>query len=399
MIVLIPAYEPTGVLVDLVQRLRAAEIGPVLVVDDGSGPAFAPVFAAAELAGAEVIGYDGNRGKGYALKAGFREIMQRWPGDGVVCADADGQHTVTDIRAVADRLAAAQAEDAPLNGAVHEGAASSSPAVNGPVFNGTAVKGAALSGPALIDTVRPPVVLGERALAEGVPLRSRVGNTATRLMVRLITGMRIHDTQTGLRGYPAALLPDLCALPGARYEYELNVLLHAHRQDWRLVSVPVSTVYTDGNASSHFRPLADSARVYAPLLKFCASSLTSFAVDAGGVLYLYSLTGSLLVAVVGARAVSSTVNYLINRRLVFAAGRDRPRRATAARYVAVMLVMLAANWAVLSLLTKAGLSLLAAKIVTDLGLFLVSYTLQHRMVFTAAARHDSARSVVEAVSR
>jgi putative flippase GtrA len=147
--------------------------------------------------------------------------------------------------------------------------------------------------------------------------------------------------------------------------------------------VPIATVYVEGNASSHFRPLADSVRVYAPILTFCASSLTAFAVDAAGVLYLHAVTGSLLVAVVGARAVSATVNYLVNRRLVFREGRDRTARSSALRYAALLVVMLVANWAVLSVLTVAGLALLPAKIVTDLSLFLASYAAQHRLVFAS----------------
>lgn len=341
MITVIPAYQPADTLVDLVTRLRVADAGTVLVVDDGSGPAYRELFARAGAAGATVIGYPGNRGKGHALKAGFAEAMRRQPGEDVVCADADGQHTVADILAVAARLASRD----------------------------------------VIAAGTPVIVLGERSLQGGVPLRSRIGNSATRLLFRLVTGLKVHDTQTGLRGYPAALLPELVRVPGTRYEYELNVLLAAHAAGWRLMSVPISTVYLEGNASSHFRPLADSARIYAPLLKFCASSLAAFAVDAAGVLYLYALTGSLLVSVVGARAVSATVNYLVNRQLVFREGRDRPARSSALRYAVLLVAMLAANWAVLSALTGLGLALLPAKIVTDLSLFVVNYSLQHRVVF------------------
>lgn len=345
MITVIPAYQPGAALVDLVRRLRSAAAGGVLIVDDGSGPAYREVFDEAERCGAVVIGYPHNRGKGYALKTGFAAVRRRWPGHDVVCADADGQHTVRDILAVATHLA----------GSRHHWS----------------------------------IVLGERDLRDGVPLRSRIGNIATRLLYRVATGLRVHDTQTGLRGYPAALLPELLRIPGYRYEYELNVLLRAGRNRWPIDSVPIHTVYLDGNASSHFRPLVDSARIYAPLLRFCASSLTAFAVDTGALLVLSAATGSLLIAVVGARAVSATVNYTVNRRLVFRSGRDRPARSTAARYAALLATMLAANWAMLTVLTGVGLALLPAKIVTDLSLFGVNYLLQRGVVFAARSRVNS----------
>ncbi len=91
---------------------------------------------------------------------------------------------------------------------------------------------------------------------------------------------RAHpDTQTGLRGYPASMLPWLRSVRGERYEYELNLLLEAKQAGYAIESVDIATVYLDHNSGSHFRPLADSVRIYAPLLKFLASSFAAFLVD------------------------------------------------------------------------------------------------------------------------
>lgn len=64
------------------------------------------------------------------------------------------------------------------------------------------------------------------------------------------------------------------SLPGDRYEYEFTMLLRASRQGVALAQVPITKVYEPGNPSSPFRPLADSARIYAPLLAFVASSFS-----------------------------------------------------------------------------------------------------------------------------
>ncbi len=69
------------------------------------------------------------------------------------------------------------------------------------------------------------VVLGSRLFVDEVPWRSTVGNVASRLLLRAVTGLRLVDTQTGLRAYPAGLLPWLAQVPGDRFEYELEVLL------------------------------------------------------------------------------------------------------------------------------------------------------------------------------
>ena len=230
-----------------------------MVVDDGSGPDYQPVFDGAAGLGCTVIGYAGNRGKGHALKAGLGFIADHFPGRDVVCADSDGQHRVDDILRVAERL------------------------------------------PAASDVM----VLGSRSFSGNVPARSKIGNTATRWLFRLATGESIPDTQTGLRRYPAAMLPWVRGVPGERYEYELNLLLEARQAGYLIRTVDIDTVYLDHNAGSHLRPLADSARIYAPLLKFLASSLTAFVVDTAAFLVLAAVTGSVLFAVVGARGISS----------------------------------------------------------------------------------------------
>lgn len=334
MIILIPAFEPDEKLLQLIKDLKqAAPSTGILVVNDGSGPAFEALFQQAKVLGAAVIGYQNNHGKGQALKTGFNYIGANHPGQHVVCADSDGQHCVRDILRVA-----------------------------GQVRGGT-------------------MVLGERHFTGQVPLRSRVGNGATRLFFALATGTWLTDTQTGLRGYPAQLLPWLQTVRGNRYEYELNLLLEARSRGHHLQSVPIETIYLHNNESSHFRPVRDSLRIYAPLLKFSLSSLTGFAVDVVAFLALMAATGSLLLAVLGARAISSGINFAINRSLVFPEGRAVPLKRTAAHYFALVVVLLAANYGLLFTLTQAGVPSLPAKLVTETALFLLSFTVQKRFLF------------------
>jgi glycosyltransferase involved in cell wall biosynthesis len=226
-VVLVPVYQPGSQLADLLTRLRdAAPDVPVVVVDDGSGTRWASVLDTARHLGATVVENPKYRGKGIALKTGFAHIARAHPGAGVVCADADGQHSVPDILAVAERV-----------------------------------------------RIGGRMVLGVREFTGDVPLRRRVGNTVTRMLFRAATGRAVRDTQTGLRGYPAGLLDWLGSVPGERFEYEMNVLLRAARDGQRIDEVVIATTYLADNASSHFGGLTDSARVYAPLLRFAAAAL------------------------------------------------------------------------------------------------------------------------------
>jgi glycosyltransferase involved in cell wall biosynthesis len=342
MIILIPAYEPDQQLPALIRRLRDAEPWvPVLVVDDGSGPQYRDVFDDVRALGCHVIGYEHNHGKGFALKTGFGFIADNLPGHDVVCADSDGQHTVVDIFRVAGALQE--------NRAAPEGWAT--------------------------------MVLGSRNFTGDVPARSRLGNTATRLLFTLATGERIPDTQTGLRGYPAAMIPWLRSVRGDRYEYELNLLLEAGNAGHSIQSVEIATVYLDHNSGSHFRPLADSARIYAPLLKFLASSFTAFLLDTVLFVLLTLAVDSLLLAVLGARAVSAAANFLINRNVVFEHGREAPARATGLRYFSLAAALLAANFGLIWVLEGTGLAALPAKILAELILLAVSFAVQQRWLF------------------
>jgi glycosyltransferase involved in cell wall biosynthesis len=353
MIILIPAYEPVQQLPALIRSIREAEPQvPIVVVDDGSGPEYRDVFDGVRALGCHVISYGRNRGKGFALKTGLGFIADNLPGHDVVCADSDGQHRVPDILRVAGTLQETRAS--PERWAT--------------------------------------MVLGSRNFTGDVPARSRFGNAATKLLFTLATSERIPDTQTGLRGYPAAMVPWLRQVRGDRYEYELNLLLEARNAGYAIRSVDIATVYLDHNSGSHFRPLADSVRIYAPLLKFLASSFTAFVVDTLLFLLLTLLVDSLLLAVLGARAVSSTVNFMVNRHLVFDHGRDRPARTTGVRYFSLAALLLAANVGLIWALEGAGLLALPAKILAETILLGISFLVQQRFLFAGKAAKKAAAS-------
>ena len=333
LVVLVPAYKPDERLAVLVARLCGARRDcAVLVVDDGSGPQYAPFFSAARARGAEVVSSPVNQGKGQALRTGLAHAAATWPEADVVCADADGQHTPSDIEAVAARV-----------------------------------------------RETGHMTLGVRRFTGPVPLRSRIGNDVTALLFRGATGWRLGDTQTGLRGYPAGQLAWLQEVPGDRYEYELSALLRAHELGMAVEQVEIATVYEPGNTSSHFRPVQDSARIYAPLLRFMGASLASFGIDWLGVMVIFPMTGSLLAAVVGARLVSGTANFFMNRR-VFRAQRGTVAR-TAVRYAVLAVSLLAASYLMLKALTAVGIPLGIAKVLGDGAIYVASYVAQRRLVF------------------
>lgn len=339
-VVVIPALEPGPELVAVVRGLLA-DGSDVVVVDDGSGPAHAVTFDRCEVLGAVVVHLPENRGKGFALRRAFALVAASFPGRAVVTADADGQHTLADIRRVQDRLAALGADE-------------------------------------------PSLVLGVRSFARGaVPLRSWFGNAVSAGLFRAVAGARLGDTQTGLRGLPASLLDWAGTLPGDRYEYEYTMLVRAARAGTALVQVPIDTVYLDENAASHFRPVRDSLRVMGPVLGFAASGLASFALDTALFLGFVALGAHLWAALVAARVVSAGANFALNRWLVFRGEKATGVRRSALHYLALAAVVLAGGVLLVDALAALGTPLLAAKVIADLLLFVLSFVVQRLVVFRA----------------
>jgi glycosyltransferase involved in cell wall biosynthesis len=227
--VLIPARRSTPALTPLVDALMDAGFGAVIVVDDGSPAGDQAAFAALDgKQRVHLIRHAFNLGKGRALKTGINFFLKAFPEFlGLITADADGQHTASDIVRVGEAL------------------------VGHP----------------------ERAVLGARSFAGEVPLRSQFGNALTRLLFRIASGSAMKDTQSGLRGFPTALLAGLAELGGERYEYEMNVLAHLCRHGHAPLEVPISTIYLDENRSSHFEPVRDSMRIGLVLLGNFASSL------------------------------------------------------------------------------------------------------------------------------
>lgn len=331
-IALIPAYQPDETLVSFVQTLGTEY--HILVIDDGSRPECKAVFDAVKDR-AIVLIHPQNRGKGAAIKTALAYIRDNFkPPYVVVTLDADGQHRLADAAAVCQKAA-----DMPGS-----------------------------------------LVLGCRSFTGDVPARSRFGNAMTRLVFRLSSGQAVSDTQTGLRAFTDELTDRLLKISGERYEYEMNMLMICAREHVPMHEVKIETIYINDNASSHFSPIKDSLRIYGEILKFSASSLSCFALDYVLYCLLIALSGSEVLANVAARLVSSFVNFTFNRMFVF---HDKGHIAKAAvQYFALAALILGGNTVLLYILVDLlGMNSYVAKLITELCLFLISWTVQHCVIF------------------
>lgn len=341
---LIPAYQPDEKLITLLEELSANTEYSIFVIDDGSKEECAPIFAEAKRF-ATVLVHEVNRGKGAALKTGISYIMENTDCEGIVTLDSDGQHTVKDTNRTVEAL-----EQNPS-----------------------------------------ALIVGGRLFSGKVPLRSKFGNTVTRGVFKLSTGVSVRDTQTGLRAFSREHMPLMAALKGDRYEYEMNVLLECTEKSIQIVEIPIETIYIEENKSSHFNPLKDSWKIYkliikfgAPtLLLFIASSLLSFVID----FLLYALFTNFFkgdrnvwICNILARTISATVNYWLNKLIVF-----KKKGKTAQTFLAYCLLavgVLVGNTLLLQVLVNcAHMNPYGAKLLVEFIMFFISWFVQRFLIF------------------
>lgn len=346
MAILIPAYQPGPALIDLAESLAGLGFTAIVVIDDGSGAAYRWIFdRLEEFAGVTVVRHAVNLGKGAALKTGMNYALVEYPGvAGIVTADADGQHHPADVSSVAQRFA---------------------------------------ENPEAL-------VLGARAFVGNVPLRSRLGNTITRNVMRLVVGHKLSDTQTGLRAIPRSLAERMLSVPASGYEFELEMLIAAKHLGVPVIEQPIRTIYEEGNPTSHFEPLRDSMRIYFVLLRFGFISLLTSGLD-NLVFYIFFRTsGVVWVALLGARIIALSFNYTAVRRAVFFS--KQQHRVVLPRYLLLAGANICVSYSLISFLTAfLSVSVMPAKILAESFLFIANFAIQRDFIFARRSAANKGR--------
>lgn len=342
----VPSLNPDEKLRGVVDSLIEAGFDDIIVIDDGSAPEYKKNFPEVSNK-VTLLVHETNRGKGAAMKTAFRHILSRENSEiraGVVTVDGDGQHRAEDVCACVK--------------AMTEG--------------------------------EPALVLGCRNFdLPNVPSRSRKGNKITSAVFKLLFGMELRDTQTGLRAIPTEFLPKMLEVSGDRYEYETNMLIALKPAGIPVKEVEIETVYINDNETSHFRTVRDSVRVYGLIIKYILSSASSALIDYVsfyGFEKLYILLGLAFddyLAAGSARLISSVFNFTVNRKAVFK-GKGNTGRLIL-KYYALAIPLLCVSALCVHYIGEllGGRPLIKAliKVPVDLVLFIISFRIQREWVF------------------
>lgn len=351
--VLIPAYNPDKKLFLEFAKKLVVEFSKIIVINDGSKKECDDTFnEIAELDHIKIIKHGVNLGKGRALKTGFNEIINNYPECiGAVCADCDGQHCVEDIINCCNAL----------------------------------------------KEKKDSYILGARNFDQrDVPTKSKYGNKITRNIFKIFIGIKIQDTQTGLRALSIETMKKFMKVFGERYEFETNVLIECKNSCIDIVEVPIKTIYIEKNQTSHFNPVKDSISIYKMFAKYILSAISSFIIDI--ILFYLSLEllnkwniicnitifnkwnvlDNIIVATIIARIISSIYNFKINGKVVF---KNINSKSLIRYFVLVIIQMFVSAFCVdmICILNKCPVTLI--KIIVDCIIFVVNFVIQREFVF------------------
>ncbi len=336
--IIIPALDPSEKLLKLIDGLLYYDFTHIIVVNDGSSAETHTIFDKTVSKGCTLLCHPKNLGKGEAIKTAIRKHRELY-GDlfGVITVDADGQHIPEDVVKISEEMSEHPEE----------------------------------------------LVLGTRDFqCLDVPRKSRYGNKITSLFFKFSTGINCNDTQTGLRGIPYNLLELAENETGSRYDYEMHFLEDAVKQTG-LRYVPITTIYENNNSCSHFRAFRDSVRIYSRPLKYLAFSLTGASIDLlifYLIIHFYGseIAGLAAAATVIARIFSGSVNFLLNKYWCFKSKSKFFNEA--AGYGTLFIIQMLTSAFLVESLSNVIMPL-AAKIIVDSILFIISYNVQKNIIF------------------
>lgn len=328
-IVIIPSLNPSDKLISIINELIKNNIKDIIVIDDGSSNK--DIFNKLNK-DVLVLHHETNLGKGVAIKTGVKYANNNFKNiKGYIFMDGDGQHLTKDVIKVIKEM-----------------------------------------------NTSNEIIFGVRDFNDSnVPKRSKIGNNFSSWYYKLLTGINMPDTQTGLRAIPYRYTKILLNTPGERYEYEMNFLNYLGLHKILFKTVKINTVYEDNNSVSHFRIVEDSIRIYKEPLKYFVIALTSFLLDILMFILYKSLVPSIFMANVLARFTSGIYNYNMNKYWCFKSYQGSNQFF---KYLVLFVIQMFISSTLVNLFSSSSM-IVIIKMLIDLVIFTVNYVIQKKYIF------------------
>ncbi len=343
-----PVQNPDELFVDYVRELVGSGLNKIIVIDDGSSEAYSPIIQ--DIAGipeCDLIRKDDPCGIAWAVKDGFEYYLDRHYDetyDGVVYIEGRGRYAWADVDNVAK--------------AVSENPSS--------------------------------LILGEREFDKDVENNKKIGNRVTIMIFDFLYGIRTKDPQTGLRGFPNRIIPNILQIEGVDYQYMLNMMIQGKKHGIPIVSLRNEQISTNRQVFTKPYPKKNAGFIYKDLMmhfiKYIISALVSFGLDIAlfqifvGILQPHH-SAYILMSTIFARAISSVWTFLFNRKVVFHS--DDNLVKSLVKFYGLVAIQMFASGGLVTIIFNAIRIIPEAviKVIVDFSIFLISYKVEKQFIF------------------
>ena len=211
--VIIPTYNNQKTLARVIKDVQRFTSN-IILVNDGSTDDTSKILAS--FPEIEQLHFQQNKGKGRALKAGFKAAGTLGY-DFAITIDSDGQHFADDFKVFLDELEK------------HDG--------------------------------QEMLLIGSRKMdGPNVPKQNSFGNKFSSWWVYIETGVNLEDSQCGYRLYPLRVV-NVMKLFTPKFEFEIEVIVKASWRKIPVKNIPIKVLYDPDERVSHFRPFIDIVRI------------------------------------------------------------------------------------------------------------------------------------------
>lgn len=212
--ILVPTFNNQKSLASVIEDLQLYTSN-IIIVNDGSTDSTSKILKKFSIP--EILTFEKNRGKGAALKEGFR-LAEKIGYEYAISIDSDGQHYPDDLDVFLTELEKKEAGDPDI------------------------------------------LLVGDRNMGqEGIPGKSTTGNKFSNFWFLAVTGINLTDTQSGYRLYPLKLVNSI-KLYTRKFEYEIEIIVKSAWRGVKVRNVPIKVLYPE-NRVTHFRPFWDITRI------------------------------------------------------------------------------------------------------------------------------------------
>ncbi|MAF99518.1 MAG: hypothetical protein CMH61_02800 [Nanoarchaeota archaeon] len=188
---IIPCYNEEKTIADVID-ITQKHVDHVVVVDDGSAD---NTEAIAQLTGVTVLRHDVNLGKGAALKTGC-DYAYMHHASKMVVLDGDGQHDANEI-------------------------------------------------PRFVEALKKnDIVFGSRTFSKEMPSVLKKGNEGLNLIVQLLYGVKLKDTQSGFRAFTVESYKKI-RWTATDYSMESEMIANVGKNKLRYKELEIKTKYLD----------------------------------------------------------------------------------------------------------------------------------------------------------